>query len=94
MKYNRKAIMQNAWWRFNNKRNATFGEALKAAWFAAKTEMKMQLAVLAAKEADLQKGISLMPYAEYKTNFAGCKTINGTYDKKAKTIKVQIWELY
>ena len=31
---------------------------------------------------------------EYKNNFSGCKTINGTYDKKAKTIKVQIWELY
>ena len=94
MKYNRKEIMKNAWWRFNNKRNATFGEALKAAWFAAKTEMKMQLAVLAAKEADLQKGIKEMSYAEYKNKFAGCKTIANTYDKKTKTIKVQIWELY
>ncbi len=94
MKYNRKEIMKNAWWRFNNKRNATFGEALKAAWFAAKTEMKMQLAVLAAKEADLQKGIKEMSYAEYKNKFAGCKTIANSYDKKEKTIKVQIWELY
>jgi len=94
MKYNRKAIMQNAWWRFNNKRNATFGEALSAAWTAAKTQMKLDLAVLAAKEADLQKGIKEMSYAEYKNKFAGCKTIANTYDKKAKTIKVQIWELY
>jgi len=94
MKYNRKEIMKNAWWRFKNKRSATFAEALKAAWFAAKTEMKMQLAVLAAKEADLQKGIKEMSYAEYKNNFASCKTIANTYDKKTKTIKVQIWELY
>ena len=94
MKYNKKEIMKNAWWRFNNKRNATFGEALSAAWTAAKNEVKLQLAVLAAKEADLQKGVKEMSYADYKNNFAGCKTINGTYDKKTKTIKVQIWELY
>ena len=94
MKYNRKEIMKNAWWRYNNKRNNTFSEALKAAWFAAKTELKMQQAVAEAKEADLQKGIKEMSYAEYKNNFAGCKTIANTYDKKAKTIKVQIWELY
>lgn len=55
--------------------------------------MKLDLAVLAAKEADLQKGVKEMSYADYKNNFSGCKTINGTYDKKEKTI-VQIWELY
>ena len=29
-----------------------------------------------------------MKYSEYKNNYAGCKTVSGSYDKKQKTIKV------
>lgn len=44
----------------------------------------------AQKEAELAKTheIREMHYAEYKKNYSECKTVSGSYDAKAKTIKV------
>jgi glutathionyl-hydroquinone reductase len=35
-----------------------------------------------------ESGIITMKYSEYKNNYAGCKTVPNSYDKKDKTIDV------
>lgn len=96
-KYNLSEIMTKAWARYR-KFNApyqtyesrhggkmiivhTFGECLKDIWAEAKK------AVEAAAEA-VKTGMRRMHYSEYKTNYSDCKTVDGSYDKKTKTIEV------
>lgn len=86
-KYNKSEIMSNAWARFRNNARLverfrkTFSECLKLAWKIAKEAVK------AAEEA-AAKGIVRMKYAEYKTSYSWCKTVEGSYDKSTKTIEV------
>ena len=86
MKYNRSEIMKAAWNRYHackriaSLNNTTFAQCLKAAWAIAKEAVK------AAAEA-AAKGIIRMHYSEYKNNFANCQTVEGSYDKRTKTIE-------
>ena len=87
MKYNRSEIMKNAWKLFKMFKNAvakyqlTFAECLRRAWETAKNEIK------AAAEAEAN-GIRRMHYSEYKNNYSECQTVEGSYDKRTKTIEV------
>lgn len=90
MKYNKSEIMKNSWKIFRKYNaglgtnregkkiiNWSFADCLKIAWREAKE------AIEAAK-----KGLCRMHYSEYKTNYADCKTVEGSYDKRTKTIEV------
>lgn len=86
MKYNRSEIMKAAWKRFKSKYNwgkfyQTFAECLKFEWAQAKEAVK----AAAEKEA---KGIVRMSYSDYKSNYSDCRTVEGSYDKRTKTIEV------
>ena len=86
MKYNRSEIMKGAWTRYRTcqkytKHPETFGESLRFVWAMAKARVK------AAEEA-VRKGIQRMHYSEYKTRYADCMTVEGSYDKRTKTIEV------
>ena len=81
--------MKNAWasyrvlnkYRGRNDAEITFAECLKRAWA---TEKKM----VADREEEATKGIVRMHYYEYKMNYSNCKTVDGSYDKRTKTIEV------
>ena len=89
MKYNKSEIMKVAWaifrkWAAPYKYYNTavpacynFASALKKAWADAKQ--------VAEKVAS---GIVRMEYAQYKREYANCKTVDGSYDKATKTIEV------
>lgn len=93
-KYNLSEIMKNAWTLYR-KYNAglgtrrdgskiihwTFSSCLKSAWAAAKETVK------AAAEA-AKTGLRRMHYSEYKTSYSDCETVEGSYDKRTKTIEV------
>lgn len=93
-KYNLSEIMKNAWAKYR-KFNAnlgrtregkkiihwTFSMCLKSAWATAKEAVK------AATEF-AKTGLRRMHYAEYKRNYSNCETVEGSYDKKTKTIEV------
>lgn len=87
MKHNLSEIMKNAWSLFRMSKKwvgttiKTFADALRQAWGMAKDAVK------AAEEA-AQKGIVRMHYSEYKKNYSECKTVEGSYDKRTKTIEV------
>ncbi len=88
-KYNMHEIMSAAWalyrkwvapYKYNNTRVPamySFANALKNAWTEAKC---------AAEKA--AAGIVRMHYAQYKSEYANCKTVDGSYDKATKTIEV------
>lgn len=96
-KYNLSEIMTKAWAHYR-KLNApyqtyesrkigkmivvhTFSECLKAIWAEAKA------AIEAAAES-AKTGLRRMHYSEYKTNYSDCETVEGSYDKRTKTIEV------
>lgn len=85
MKYNLHNIMANAWKLFKMAKNwvnqLSFAECLRRAWATAKDEVK------AAEEA-AAKGIRRMHYSEYKSSYSDCQTVEGSYDKRTKTIEV------
>lgn len=85
MKYNRSEIMAHAWKLFKTAKkwvqSLSFGECLRRAWANAKEALK------AAQEAEA-KGIRRMHYSEYKANYSNCQTVDGSYDKRTKTIEV------
>ena len=87
MKFNRSEIMKAAWslYRMSMKWTAahrlSFSECLRRAWAKAKDEVKA-----AAETA--AKGIRRMHYSEYKSNYSDCQTVDGSYDKRTKTIEV------
>lgn len=85
MKYNLSEIMSAAWRRFRTLRamgyTDTFAKCLRFAWSQAKA------VVTAAAEA-ARKGIRRMHYGEYKRDYADCETVEGSYDKRTKTIEV------
>ena len=85
MKYNKSEIMKKAWEMFRKSQKwvdpMSFGECLRRAWNAAKV-----IASLAAEKAE--KGIVRMSCSEYKTSYSNCKTVDGSYDKRTKTIEV------
>ena len=87
MKYNKSEIMKAAWKTYNMSKRwvasyqKTFGECLKAAWANAKKEIGNAVAKVA-------QAIKRMHYSEYKNNYAHCKTVADSYDKKTKTIEV------
>lgn len=112
-KYNLHEIMSDAWRIFKNAKGsyaqmrkyietikpASFADALKQAWNAAKNaikeaEEKAKRAAEAAKRIaaeEAQKiaaGVVRMHYAQYKNEYASCQTVEGSYDKKTKTIEV------
>ena len=87
MKYNRSEIMRRAWSLYNMSKQLvsayakTFGECLRRAWSEAKDAIK--------QAAEMAKtGLRRMSYHEYKLNYADCKTVEGSYDKRTKTIEV------
>lgn len=90
-KYDLSDIMKNAWrayksfkmmaGRFSEYANVTFGECLKRAWSNAKETAKT--AIKAA-----ETGLRRMHYSEYKRDFADCEAVEGSYDKRTKTIEV------
>lgn len=87
MKYNRSEIMKEAWKLYRMSRKWvnniewTFSRALKRAWAMAKE------AVAEAAERTA-KGIVRMHYSEYKNKYSNCQTVEGSYDKRTKTIEV------
>lgn len=85
MKYNKSEIMKKAWsfYRMAQKwiEKKNFSWALKKAWSEAKEAVKE------AAEA-VKTGLRRMHYSEYKNNYADCKTVEGSYDKRTKTIEV------
>lgn len=85
MKYNKSEIMKAAWKLFNMAKNwvskLSFSECLRRAWETAKNEIKAAAEIAA-------KGIRRMHYSEYKTNYSDCQTVEGSYDKRTKTIEV------
>ncbi len=85
MKYNKSEIMKNAWSLYRTAQNWVenhdFAWALKRAWKAAKEAVKE-----AAEAA--QTGLRRMHYSEYKNSYSDCKTVEGSYDKRTKTIEV------
>ena len=84
-KYNLSKIMRYAWNLFKMSKgwveSLSFSECLRRAWRNAKEEVK------AAAEAAV-KGIRRMHYSEYKSNYSDCETVEGSYDKRTKTIEV------
>lgn len=93
-KYNLANIMTSAWnlyrkYNANLGRNRegkkiihwTFSSCLKTAWSHAKETVK------AAAEA-AKTGLRRMHYSEYKNNYSDCQTVEGSYDKRTKTIEV------
>lgn len=91
-KYNLHEIMSAAWKMFRTYRDMytrtnnsmwmlTFAEALKKAWANAKAIVEK-----AAKAA--ATGTVRMSYAQYKREYANCQTVEGSYDKRTKTIEV------
>lgn len=86
-KYNLHSIMGNAWKLYKmfkkcvSKYQLTFAECLRRSWETAKNEIK------AAEEANA-KGIRRMHYSEYKNSYSDCQTVEGSYDKRTKTIEV------
>lgn len=88
-KYNLHDIMKAAWalyrkwaapYKYNNSRVPScysFAIALKWAWSDAKA---------AAKK--IAAGIVRMHYSQYKNEYSNCQTVEGSYDKKTKTIEV------
>lgn len=93
-KYNLSEIMTNAWAMFR-KYNAglgtcrdgskiirwSFSSCLKKVWAEAKEAVEE-----AAKIA--RTGIRRMHYSEYKRDYSDCQTVEGSYDKRTKTIEV------
>jgi len=84
-KYNLSEIMKRAWKNYNTSKNTinekTFAECLKRSWRTEKTNVEME-------EKKAASGVVRMLYSEYKNNYASCKTVNGSYDAKTKTIEV------
>lgn len=85
MKYNMSQIMSGAWKRYRTLSSMgyaeTFAQCLRFAWSQAK-------AVVAAAAEAARKGIRRMHYSEYKRDYADCETVEGSYDKRTKTIEV------
>ena len=76
-----------------------FADCLKKAWNYAKevikeAEEKAKRAAEAAKRIaaeEAQKiaaGVVRMHYSQYKNEYSNCQTVEGSYDKKTKTIEV------
>lgn len=91
-KFNLHEIMSNAWKLFRTYRDMyearhdamwllTFAEALKKVWANAKAAVEKAEKIAAA-------GIVRMGYAQYKREYSNCQTVEGSYDKHAKTIEV------
>lgn len=88
MKYNKSQIMKSAWevYRMSSKwagQKLDFAKCLRRAWASAKRDV--QKAAEAART-----GRRRMHYAEYKRNYAECRTVTGSYDKRTKTIEVLV----
>ena len=85
MKYNLSQIMSGAWKRYRTLSSMgyaeTFAQCLRFAWSQAK-------AVVAAAAEAARKGIRRMHYSEYKRDYSDCETVEGSYDKRTKTIEV------
>lgn len=87
MKYNKSEIMKAAWKRYNDCKRLvkeyreTFSQSLRYAWRKAKEAAKTAAEIAA-------KGIVRMHYSEYKATYSDCQTVEGSYDKRTKTIEV------
>lgn len=87
MTYNKSEIMKKAWSLFRQSQKwadaykLTFSAALKRAWNNAKE------AAMSAKK-DAEEGRVTMSYSQYKNNYAGCATLEGSYNKRDKSIVV------
>lgn len=80
-------------------KKVSFADCLKRAWYGAKKAIKeaaekakraAELAKrIAAEEAQkLAAGVVRMHYSQYKNEYSTCQTVEGSYDKKTKTIEV------
>lgn len=85
-KYNLSEIMKRAWasYRLLKISKISFAECLKSSWRTALIERE-EAESIAAEEA---RGIVTMHYADYKRNYSGCNTVEGSYNRSNKTIKV------
>lgn len=84
-KYNLSEIMTNAWTLYRTSQKwvspLSFSDCLRRAWSKAKEVIKE--AAEAAKT-----GLRRMHYSEYKRDYSDCQTVEGSYDKRTKTIEV------
>lgn len=87
MRYNKSEIMKEAWKLYRMNKSVVkslqraFSQCLKQAW-------KMAKEIAAAADESARKGIRRMHYGEYKRDYADCETVEGSYDKRTKTIEV------
>lgn len=83
--YNKSEIMKSAWnlYRISQKwvGEHTFSWALKRAWQEAKEKISETVETI-------KTGLRRMHYSEYKNNYSNCETVEGSYDKRTKTIEV------
>ena len=86
MKYDKSRIMKRAWtiYHMSTRRGINFAQALCESWALEKAVVET------AKQAEEEKaaGIVEMHYSEYKREYKGCRTVDGSYNKRTKTIKV------
>lgn len=86
-KYSKREIMAQAWRYFKTFRKyveqywISFSEALKRAWKEAKEKVAEEI-------ENARTGRRVMKYFEYKRDYADCQTVEGSYDKRNKTIVV------
>lgn len=87
-KYNKAEIMRAAWEEFHHSISKTFAECLRNAWADAKRVMSNVMNKIA--EESKKNEVVRMHYGEYKNNYSDCRTVEGSYDPKTKTIEVLV----
>ena len=83
-KYNKAEIMKAAWEEFRHSIAKTFAECLRNVWADAKNVMNK------IAEESKKNEVIRMHYGEYKNNYSDCRTVEGSYDNKTKTIEVLV----
>ena len=88
VKYNKAEIMRAAWKEFRHSIAKTFAECLHNVWADAKRIMSNVMNKIA--EEAKRNEVVRMHYGEYKNNYSDCRTVEGSYDPKTKTIGVLV----
>lgn len=87
MKYNKSEIMKKAWELYRKALGwlehyrLTFAQALKRAWQMVKDNARYE-------EQSQKEGRETMHYSKYKNEYSHCATVEGSYNKRDKTIVV------
>ena len=86
--YNKAEIMRAAWEEFRHSIKRTFAECLRNAWADAKRVMNSVMSKIA--EESKKNEVVRMHRSAYKNNYRDCRTVEGSYDPKTKTIEVLV----